>query len=325
MLEGNGGACLRVIQEADSRGADPRQFQGECLEYLRTLLLVQNGAAADLPLADDERRQAESHAREFPSHLLLAALHRFSEARPSVDRSLPSLPLELAAVETALDMADRRGGDRPPALLAGADRPPATHRLEPVSQPSLVASTSTSTLATIEADPAAPLEARAGVAVAFPPISPGSTAPLEENRTAATPSPAASPAALTATVTLDEVRAVWAAIVAAVGRQDRTAAALLKDCRPIGAKGREVHLGFFSEFHRHRASEKARIAIIAGAIGDALGGPIMLVCTVVNPTPDEDSSRPRSKTDQASSDPLVRHAMDTFGARIAGVKSGGGE
>jgi hypothetical protein len=120
---------------------------------------------------------------------------------------------------------------------------------------------------------------------------------------------------------LARVQERWEAIIAVVARQDRNTAALLKDCRPTAADGQSVTLGFFYEFHCKRVSESRRIAVVAEAVSGALGSPRQIICTVVEASAREQATRPRTLSDQARQDPVVRHAVEELGARIAGVKS----
>jgi hypothetical protein len=60
--------------------------------------------------------------------------------------------------------------------------------------------------------------------------------------------------------------------------------------------------------------------MVTEAVAEVLGGKRAVRCKVVAPTESDSASRPKSKTDQAKTDPLVRHAIDELGGRIAGVK-----
>ena len=91
--------------------------------------------------------------------------------------------------------------------------------------------------------------------------------------------------------------------------------------RPVAADAGSVTLGFFFEFHCQRVSEPKRSALVAEVLSDLLGAPLALLCTVVPSSASESEARPRTRTDQAKQDPVVRHAVESLGARVAGVKS----
>jgi DNA polymerase-3 subunit gamma/tau len=119
---------------------------------------------------------------------------------------------------------------------------------------------------------------------------------------------------------LSRVQDSWAAVLAAVATQDKSLAALLKDCRAVSADGESVTLGFFYQFHCDRVTDPARRRLVEEALGQVLGSPRRIVCTVVPASPAEASARPKSKTDQAKADPVVRHAIEQLGAQISGVQ-----
>ncbi len=113
----------------------------------------------------------------------------------------------------------------------------------------------------------------------------------------------------------------WDEVLAEVATHDKSTAALLKDCRPVAADEESVTLGFFYEFHSGRVSEPTRSRLVAAALTEVVGGSRSVVCTVVNPSPTDTANRPRTKKDQAKSDPLVKHALENLGAQITGVQS----
>ncbi|MFQ5459362.1 MAG: hypothetical protein ACE5EL_01070, partial [Anaerolineae bacterium] len=82
---------------------------------------------------------------------------------------------------------------------------------------------------------------------------------------------------------------------------------------------KRVTLGFFFDFHCRRASEPKRSALLRQVLHEVSGHDRDVVCTVVKATPVERKARPKSKADQAATDPVVRHAVDELGARIASV------
>jgi len=309
-------AGLRAINDCLDGGTDVRQLQAGILEALRRLLLLQTGIADALVDADaDEIPTLRTLAERIPTPLLVGAMHRFSEARPSADHHQPALPLELALVESLLPAAVAAAGAPATAPSAApvapsAMAPASTTATAPAPAPSASASTTAPAPPTATADP----KARRSAA---PPAD--AAAASVDTAAATTAPPAAPPTPVGDAETLARLREHWPGIVAAVARADRNTAALLKDCRPIDADGDAITLGFFYEFHCRRAAEPARRAAIATAVAAVLGGQREVRCTVA-PAGAEDGARPRTKADHAKADPVVRHAIDALGARVAGTK-----
>lgn len=341
ILAGDAAQGLRLINGALDHGADPRQLQNELLDYLRGLMLLQSGM--DPVLLDepaDRLAAMQAQAARLPQPTLLAAIHRFNDARPSADRTQPGLPLELALVETVMGIA---GGaeDRttPLAASAAAIRPPVSLPAPPTAHPA-GASPAAATMPPADSPRAAATARPAG----SPPAASTNNAASADiatniaNRTAAKPEvesdienePVTSPppkrdsvrtSSPTGTQTLAQILDQWPAVLAAVAAGDKNVAALMKDCRPVAADADSVTLGFFYAFHCQRMSEPNRAAVVAAALERVTGMARSVQCTVVAAGTADEHARPRTKSDQAKTDPVVKHALDNMGARIAGVQS----
>jgi DNA polymerase-3 subunit gamma/tau len=293
ILAGDLSAGLASINAALDRGADPRQLQARLLDHLRCLLLIQTGLeAAQLDLPEDRLQRLRSQAKAMPMPALVQTIHRFNDARPAASRSLPSLPLELALIESAL------------ALSGGA----AISAAIPAAAPAASKKTSTKAAQGPKADlPPAGVDP----AEADPPVAAKVSVP-------AAAVPAAS--AASAGETLAELQARWPEVLRELESHDRNLAALLKDCRPITAEAGLLSLGFFYEFHCRRAALPEKSALISAAVESITGSAFTLRCTVVSESEAEAADRPRSKSEQAAQDPVVKHALENLGARIAGVQ-----
>jgi DNA polymerase-3 subunit gamma/tau len=354
VIEHDAATALRELGQAIDGGADPEQMRSRLLEHLRGLLLLQTGADDRLldvpgPLLETMRDQAGA----LPTSHLVATIHRVNDARPSPDRSQPTLPLELALVEAILDASDgpvralpaegasatstrtaeaapptrqRPAQQRPAQQPAVAPQPKPEPAAPPTQQPHVEAP-AVAEPPKVEppvVDQAQPVptqpatskqsESAAAAQTPAPPLSTPSPAPATSSAAA----PAATPGA--AFADLSALQARWSDVVATVAGLDRNTAALLKDCRPVAVEGQEVVLGFFYEFHCKRAGEGARQAAITRAVADVLGVTPTLRLTVVPQSEGDRKGRPRSKTERAGTDPVVRHALDELGGRIAGVR-----
>lgn len=326
LADGEAGAGLGQINAALDLGVDPRQLQGRILDYLRQLLLVQLGVAdelLDLPEESVARMRAQAARLTTPD--LTRALHRFSDARPSPDRSQPALPLELALVETVLARGESA---QPVAAAATPIAPtitvvPAAATLPPAPPPS---APSTAAPTQSVAEPTAEIELPAGPAAeaASAPDKRGDDMSSAIGSTTPPPASAARPGRTGATSgpELARVQAHWPEVLTAVAAKDKSLAALLKDCRPMSADAETVTLGFFFQFHCDRAADPQRSGVIAQALGQVLGGPRKVVCTMVPASPEEDAARPRTRADQARTDPVIRHAVENLGAQVTGVQRG---
>ncbi|MEO8083937.1 MAG: DNA polymerase III subunit gamma/tau [Ardenticatenales bacterium] len=307
------GDGLRAINACLDGGTDARQLQAGVLDALRRLLLLQTGIDDSFIDADpDELPGLRALAERLPTALIVGAMHRFGDARPSAEHHQPGLAMELALVESLLASAAA------PAVAAA----PAASAIS-TSAPTSASSTRPAVAAPSTAPHGAP-SVRAAADKPQPTAADTEPASIASTPTSAShvdsaagASPASAPAGDAAT--LATLRERWPSIVDAVARADRNTAALLKDCRPIDADAESVTLGFFYEFHCSRATEPARRAAIAAAVTGAIGGTREVRCTVAPPGA-ADEARPRTKSDHAKADPVVRHAIDALGARVAGTK-----
>ncbi len=383
LIAGDAAAALRHIGEAVDQGADPAQMRGSLLEHLRGLLLLQTGAddrVLDVP--EELLATMRDQAAALPTSHLVATIHRVNDARPSPDRSQPTLPLELALVEAVLDVGASAGLTLPvggavaaPAV-APAQASPAAASPAAASPAAAATSTGDATASkpkpraakpqtqaqTLPADassaessapatqPAAAKPVAAPAATTAPAATAATEGQVSDERTGAKAEPKSDPASSAAPstaapapapaasapapgtskdtapgtpfgATLEELREQWPKVLATVAQHDRNTAALLKDCRPVSIEGDEVVLGFFYEFHGKRAGEAARQAAIAKAIGDVMGTRPRLRLTVVPAGSDDRKGRPRSKSERAGADPVVRHALEQLGAQITSVQT----
>lgn len=94
---------LALIHQALDRGADPRQYSRELVDYLRELLLIKTGNLEIVERTEDLRVQMQKQASEIALACLTEAIRNFSKAAlESKAFWQSSLPLELAFVETSV-------------------------------------------------------------------------------------------------------------------------------------------------------------------------------------------------------------------------------
>ncbi len=100
MLKRNSAEGLEAIHRSLDSGSDPRQFARQIVEYLRNLLLVTMGNAAQVDATSEVRNQMARHAQALSVAELLRIIQAFNQAATETRSSWqPALPLEMAFVE----------------------------------------------------------------------------------------------------------------------------------------------------------------------------------------------------------------------------------
>jgi DNA polymerase-3 subunit gamma/tau len=156
-------------------------------------------------------------------------------------------------------------------------------------------------------------------------------------------------------VTIEEVNARWAAILAEVRQRDRQSQALLRDSSPIAVQNNEVLVGFYYDLHKRHMEDPRRCAVVQQAMEKVLGRPVRVKCTVASRGQSRDEGDPPASSGPASfppdtmppqaevsgaashqapddkyrdviaSDRLIREAVHRFGAKISDVQFSGDE
>lgn len=103
LIAGDTATGLDLINQTLDYGADPRQFAGQMVEYLRLLMLVQTGGTAlvEMTAGPDQLAVITQQAGQIPRAALLQSLRRFNRAAlEPAGGWQPQLPIELAFVES---------------------------------------------------------------------------------------------------------------------------------------------------------------------------------------------------------------------------------
>src|SRR5512144_2802300 len=91
---------LETIHRSLDSGADPRSLARQIVEYLRGLMLIQMGNAAQVEATRDVKAQMEAHAKAFTASDVLRMMKAFNGAATDLRGGWqPSLGLELALAE----------------------------------------------------------------------------------------------------------------------------------------------------------------------------------------------------------------------------------
>ena len=116
VLSHQSAAGLEAIHRSLDAGADPRQFARQIVDYLRSLLLVAMGNAAQVDATAEVRSQMARHALALPVSELLRVIQTFNRAATDLRSSWqPALPLEMAFVE-AISSDDTPQDQSPPQV-----------------------------------------------------------------------------------------------------------------------------------------------------------------------------------------------------------------
>jgi DNA polymerase-3 subunit gamma/tau len=100
MLKRQSSQGLEAIHHSLDSGSDPRQFARQIVEYLRSLLLVAMGNAAQVDATAEVRSQMARHAQALSVADLLRVIQAFNQAATETRSSWqPALPLEIAFIE----------------------------------------------------------------------------------------------------------------------------------------------------------------------------------------------------------------------------------
>jgi hypothetical protein len=228
-------------------------------------------------------------AGQFSADQLVRAIRLFNQAAFELRASAhPTLPLEIALVETTLGEATAPRASAPPVAPPPRVASPPTNP-KPAARPAPP---------TKSAPPNAPnvSAAKASVVQAAP----------EENT-------ASAPAAAGA-LSVAMLRDNWARVLAYIRQSNKMAEALLRDAEPIRVEGDQVVLGFHHQLHAERFEKEAKgKAIIERALAHVFQQQCRVKCVL---------SPERAKRKAVEQDPLIQAAVNQMGAQITEIHEG---
>jgi DNA polymerase-3 subunit gamma/tau len=101
LLSGEARQPVQFISNLAYQGRDLYQFQRDFLEYLRKVMLLKIGSVSDSDFTTDIKARMADQAAKLPLPQLVKLISIFQKAGAEVKyASIPSLPLELASVES---------------------------------------------------------------------------------------------------------------------------------------------------------------------------------------------------------------------------------
>lgn len=133
ILEKDAAAGLACLHQALDAGSDPRQFSRQIVEYLRSLLMVRMGNPEQMDVTPEMRAQMASHAVAFDVPDLVRMTYLFNDAATDGRAWMPSLPLEMALVQSLAEPPEPPGAaveTQPAGKPAKASAPRSRTRLD---------------------------------------------------------------------------------------------------------------------------------------------------------------------------------------------------
>jgi len=271
---------LEAIGRAVGEGVDPRQLARQVVEHLRRLLLIKIGGLGLADVPAEALQRMKGQAAQLSIGQLLRAVKLFNQAQLDLRGSLQP--------QLPLELA---------FVEAALDEQAAVPPKKPAPQ-------------------VAPVRAKK----------------VSESKAAKPEIPIKAGEA----VTLEGVRINWARILAWVKARNRSVEALLKSCEPVAVEGEVVVLGFYYPFHKEKIEESSRRALVEDAISQVMGSPCRVKC-VLSPKGGrrtqaarkqaEEPEVAKAETEEAQDkyravveDPLIRAAVNKYGARVVDVK-----
>ena len=278
LSQGDVASGLDRINRTVGDGADPRQFGREVVEYLRDVLLINQGTGVRLLNATAEQAaEMEVLAQRMPTEQLLRAIRLFNDAVTDVKSGLqmiPQLPLELALVESITGAAGTEATSQTKNELQQAPaRTPVASPATPKVEGHRVAES-----------PAA--EPAPAPAPAQPVTSTSKAEPIAQGSTDSRP------------LTLEAVQRSWDQVLVAVRQRNPTAeGALRSGCTPVEVTGNQVVVTFPYSFLRDKLGDPQRKVEIQDALSEVVGGSChvkLVLASEYVPRPAPSSSAPVS-------------------------------
>ena len=131
IMDGDITAGISTINSVNSDGLDLRQFNRELVEYLRSLLLIKTGSQNAVDLSAEDIAELKNIAVSATLDRILKATRVFGQLDIGFD-NYPTLPLELALVDCAIDTGEKK--ESPTAKAESGTPAPRAKTLPPPAQ-----------------------------------------------------------------------------------------------------------------------------------------------------------------------------------------------
>ncbi len=338
VLRQDAGQGMTVVLAALDAGTDPRQFARQVVEYLRGLMLVKMGNAAEVDATAEARQEMASTAARFELPRLLEAIRVFNAAAADARSAWhPGLALEMAVAETA-------GWEEPAVRIESAVRIEPAARIEPAvnkqpatnKQPAAATENTEKKKITAQVPPGwseTPEEQRARlaaqeqiavdtfnkIAVQVKGKKPEAAVTIEpaadkqpakgqpaKGQPAASEAPAAQPDSPRA-ITQNDIQQNWVRIRAQVKQRNHYTEAALNSCRFMLKDSGTLVLTFSTEVVKAKMETEENIKLLREALQAILGVRLNVKCALA-------SNKSTSPTDlEVDGDGIVGTALDLGG------------
>jgi len=289
-IEHDNASGLSLITRALDGGADPRQFARQVVDYVRGLLLLKMGSPDLVETPGEARALMARQAEQMTLDEVLNAIRAFNRAALEGRATWqPSLPLELAFVETAVRQPESAPAAPPP------DQPRRESKAESQAPVRPVAEAGDSAYAAAS-DPATPREA------ADPPPPPADLVSRSPGSTG-----------------IQEVSGHWRDVLAAARKYDARTQALLNSSRPLGVETGVLVLGFRSDLLREKMEKGHNADIVRRALNEVLGVQLALRCVLVGNWAPSDEGAVRASP-PVEDGGMVATALRELGGHIVDVE-----
>ncbi len=283
MLKRQSAQGLEAIHRSLDAGSDPRQFARQIVEYLRGLLLVALGNAAQVDATAEVRSQMARHAQALTVSELLRVIQAFNQAATESRGSWqPALPLEIAFIEAITsggETSESKPAQAPPPSPAVTQGPPATKTgTQPGGLPD----------SQLAGQPGATKVARSE------PITVSEVSPEDA-------------------ISSQRLDQSWNLVLAQLKRQNPSLTALVNSVKTRSLKGNTLTLGMSGDVLKMRLEDPANIELLEKVLKQVMGRDIYVKVILTSAT----RSTPPAEVD---SDGMVASALRDLGGEIVDIQ-----
>jgi len=240
---------LDCIHAALDGGSDPRQLARQVVEYLRDLLVMRMGNAAQIEATPELRVQMARHAQAFTPAELLRVIRVFNTAAVEGRGAwMPSLPLEMAFIESLAGPVETSPIQGPPHDAQTRVQPPPAPIQKESSRQANSALPPTSTKQPPKQASSAPAE--------------GSSISPEEQQAN------------------KDLAARWDKSLTLIRQQNGPLYSLISSCKSRYIRGDQILIGFASDVLKEKMEKADALELAQRIFSEVLGYPIIIHCYV---------------------------------------------
>lgn len=289
---------LRLILEAMDRGADPRQFARQIMDYLHILLLhkMQNRDLGDV--GPDERAEIERIAAAVAVPEILFVIEAFNKAGYEQGGShIPSLALELAFLSESF--AGSGSEDLGVVRASGTAAPVMAVTTEQESGQVEIHSAQAE---------AAPMSRAEEIKAPQVPVQ-AQSEPIDEADTGSKPG---------GSTTFSQIESQWQETLQEVRRRDPILQGLLNSSKPLAMEAGALVLGFESDLLREKMLKPDHLQVIQDALQAVFAVQMTIRCVLRSEW--VSVSQGQAAHHPVEDGGIVAEAINRFGAHVVDVE-----